>query len=354
MLVPVISDSHFGARNDLKVFQDYQENYYKNEFFPYIDEHNVTNIIHLGDVFDRRKYINFATLDRVRRFFFDELAKRGIMLHVILGNHDVAYKNTNRVNSLDLLLRDYDNINIYHDPIVLTLDGQRIGLVPWINEENYEKSIDFIKNNSDVDWLGGHFAINGAEMIHGIKCQDGLTPSMFADYKLVISGHFHTASKISNIWYPGNQYDITWSDYGQVKKFLSYDTDTDLFDEVLTKSRMFYKLYYDDTDEFELKKLQSTFAMFEGKYVKVIVKEKISKVKFDSFIADLYNHNPHEVRIIEADVAIGLSDEEINIETKTTMEIIDSTIENMSLLVEKDDLKQLFHELYKEALDIEV
>lgn len=354
MKIPVLNDSHFGSRNDLLVFQEYQENYYKNEFFPYVDDYNVTNIIHLGDVFDRRKYINFATLDRARRFFFDELAKRGITLHVILGNHDVAYKNTNRVNSLDLLLRDYENIKVYHDPTVLTMDGQRIGLVPWINEENYDKSIAFIQNNSDVDWLGGHFAINGAEMMSGIKCQDGISPSLFTDYKLVISGHFHAASHIGNIWYPGNQYDITWSDYGQVKKFLSYDTETNDFDEVLTKSRMFYKLYYDDTDEFELKKLQSTLAMFEGKYVKVIVKEKTSKVKFDAFLAELYNHNPHEVRVIEADVAIGLSDEEINIETKSTMEIIDSTIENMSLLVPKDNLKQLFHELYKEALDIEV
>ena len=34
----------------------------KKIFFPYLDEHDIKQIIHLGDYFDRRKYVNFASM----------------------------------------------------------------------------------------------------------------------------------------------------------------------------------------------------------------------------------------------------------------------------------------------------
>lgn len=354
MQLAILNDSHFGARNDLHVFIDYQERFFQNQFFPTIDKLGVKNIIHLGDIFDRRKYVNFYTLQRSRKFFFDQLVERGIKLFVILGNHDVAYKNTNQLNSVELLLSEYSNIVILTEPKVLTFEGTHIGLVPWINQENRDASMEFIRNNSDVAWLGGHFPINGAHMIPGVKCSDGLSPSEFAAYNLVISGHFHTPSKFGNIWYPGNQYDITWNDYGQAKNFLTYNTETNSFTEHLTKERMFHKLYYDDSNEFELKKLQSTLGLFENKYIKLIVNERANKLKFEGFLSELYNNNPYDVRIIDSELVEELSAEEVNIETKTTSEIIDSTIDALSLQVNKDSLKKLFHELYKEALDLEV
>jgi len=354
MKIAIINDLHSGARNDLQVFTKYMESYFADEFFPAIDERNVKVLIHLGDLFDRRKFINFYTLSQVRSYFLDELKKRGIHMHIIPGNHDIAYKNTSRLNSLDLLLEPYENVTIHHHPEVISYDGQRIGLVPWINEENYDECLSFIENNADVDWLGGHFEVNGAEMNAGITCEHGLPASTFKDYELVISGHFHTPSQVGNVWYPGNQIELTWNDYGQDKKFLVYDTETNDFEKILTKSRMFHKVFYDDTDEFELKKRRKEFSSLQDKYVKVIVRNKTSKVKFESFLADLYNHAPYDVTIIESDIELGLSDEEMNIEAKSTMEIIDMTVENMTIDVDKKDLKQLFHELYNEALQIEV
>ena len=37
----------------------------------YLKENNITTVIDLGDTFDRRKYVNFHTLQQVKKFYFD-------------------------------------------------------------------------------------------------------------------------------------------------------------------------------------------------------------------------------------------------------------------------------------------
>jgi len=113
--VAIITDMHLGVRGDSKVFLDHQEKFFNEVFFPHLDEHNIKTVLDLGDTFDRRKYINYVTLDRAKKFFFDELQKRDIEYHAVVGNHSVYYTNTNEVNSMNLLLQEYTNFNIYRD-----------------------------------------------------------------------------------------------------------------------------------------------------------------------------------------------------------------------------------------------
>ena len=54
MKIALITDTHWGARNDSVIFADYFSKFYDNVFFPYIDDHNIKTCIHLGDVVDRR------------------------------------------------------------------------------------------------------------------------------------------------------------------------------------------------------------------------------------------------------------------------------------------------------------
>ena len=56
-----LNDTHFGARNDSPAFIKYFNRFYDEIFFPYLQEHNITTLIHLGDVVDRRKFINYNT-----------------------------------------------------------------------------------------------------------------------------------------------------------------------------------------------------------------------------------------------------------------------------------------------------
>ena len=58
MKIALITDTHFGARNDSLLFLDFFRKFYENIFFPTLKERGIKEIIHLGDVVDRRKFIN--------------------------------------------------------------------------------------------------------------------------------------------------------------------------------------------------------------------------------------------------------------------------------------------------------
>ena len=116
MKIALVTDLHFGARNDNLKMASHQKKFYDEVFFPYLKEHNIKEIIDLGDTFDRRKYISFTSLKAAKAMFFDPLKENNIKTHMIVGNHDTVYKNTNELNSIYLLLQEYDNIIEYENP----------------------------------------------------------------------------------------------------------------------------------------------------------------------------------------------------------------------------------------------
>jgi len=125
MKVAVITDTHYGARKGSKYLHDHFELFYKNVFFPSLKEHGVEAVIHMGDAFDSRKSIDYQSLEWAKRVVFEHLKKYDV--HMIIGNHDCYYKNTNSVNSPSLLLQTYSNIKTYSSP--QTMDWIRIFLV---------------------------------------------------------------------------------------------------------------------------------------------------------------------------------------------------------------------------------
>jgi hypothetical protein len=75
MLVAILGDTHFGARGDSPHFHNYFAKFYNDVFFPYLEKHNILHIVQLGDVFDRRKFVNFNSLKQSIEYFFDKLYK---------------------------------------------------------------------------------------------------------------------------------------------------------------------------------------------------------------------------------------------------------------------------------------
>ena len=144
MKIAILNDTHAGVRGDMVAMADYQGRFYNEVFFPYLKENGITHILHLGDYFDRRKYVNFSTLKSNREHFIKPMLEHGISMDLIIGNHDTYFKNTNEVNSPDLLLFESDNINVIQEPEVREYDGLNIALVPWINSENYADSVEFL------------------------------------------------------------------------------------------------------------------------------------------------------------------------------------------------------------------
>ena len=66
MKIAIITDTHFGAKGDSQIFLEHTFKFFEDVFFPTIKERGITNVLHLGDLMDRRKYVNFHTLHQMR------------------------------------------------------------------------------------------------------------------------------------------------------------------------------------------------------------------------------------------------------------------------------------------------
>ena len=353
MKMALINDTHAGARGDDPRFNEYFFKFWEGTFFPYLKENNITQICHLGDVVDRRKYINFVTLNSWRKRFFDVLEREGINMDVIVGNHDVTYKNTNEINAMHELFDRYENINVFIDPVEMEYAGTKVALVPWINSSNYEQTLDFLENTK-TQIVFGHFEIAGFEMDRGNICHTGLDKSLFNRFDMVLSGHFHHKSNDGSIFYLGNQYEITWADYNDQRGFHVFDTETRELTFVPNSNRMFYKLNYDDgAQDFEHWK-NYDFNNLKDTFVKVVVLNKQNPYLFDNVIDNLYKAGVADISIVEdfTDVALD-DDQELIDQAEDTMTILSKYIDNLTLNVNNDKLKTLMKELYVEALNTE-
>ena len=351
MKVALVTDTHFGARSDSLAFDAYFAKFYDECFFPYLEKEGIKTICHLGDIFDRRKYINFNTLKSCKRYFFGKAQELGIEIHMIPGNHDTYFKNTNDVNSPDLLLGEYNNITLYQEPTEIMLDRHKVLYLPWICGENYDRTMAKIKE-SDATTCFGHFEFAGYYLLPGMPNLHGMDTDAFSDFNLVVSGHFHHRHSRGNITYMGNPYEITWSDYKDPRGFALFDTVKGDLEYINNPFRIFHKVYYDDSD-FEGSNAISNFDFdsVSGGSVKLIVTKKTDFSKFDSFVDKLYACNLIDLKIIEdfsefEDEAIG-----DDIDLEDTMTLLKDYVNTVETDLDKQRIKNLLQSLYIEAQD---
>lgn len=353
MKIAIITDMHLGVRGDSKVFLDHQERFFNEVFFPYIDENNIKTVLDLGDTFDRRKYVNYVTLARAKEMFFDELQKREIEYHAIVGNHSVYYTNTNEVNSMNLLLQEYTNFNIYQNkPIELTFGSTNVIMVPWITKNNMEDTMRSIAN-SKADICMGHFSIQGFEMLKGAINDHGLNREVFSHFEQVYSGHFHHPSEYTNIKYLGAPYEMTWSDYQGKRGFRILDTETRELEWILNPFAIYHKIDYDDRDMSIDDIANLNLDNIKDAYIKVIVKDRSNPYIYDLFINKLTDAGAADVKSIED--SLNLESEgvdEILDETKDTKEILHNYIDSLDTKVAKEAIKTVIDDLYIEAQQI--
>ena len=99
-------------------------------------------VIDMGDTFDNRRSIDLWSLEWAKENYYDRLEKLGVTVHTIVGNHTAYYKDTNSINSVDLLLKQYKNVHVYSECTEVMIDRLQVLFIPWINAENTESSIE--------------------------------------------------------------------------------------------------------------------------------------------------------------------------------------------------------------------
>jgi len=352
MKMIILGDTHFGLRGDSLNFHRYYEKFFDEVFFPFIDEHKIDIIFQLGDLFDRRKYINFNSLYLTRKYFFDRLKDRSVKLHTLLGNHCVFYKNTLYVNSSQLLLNEYENITVYNEPTTIQIDEINIDIIPWICDDNNEQTVKFLKN-SRSEICFGHFELAGFEMDRGNICNDGFDKSKLSKYDVVLSGHFHHKSTDGQITYVGTPIEMTWADHNDKRGFHVFDTETRELTFVPNPYRMFHKISYDDTQQdFDYWK-NFEYGELKDCYTKIIVVNKQNPYLFDTVVENLYKVEVAHITIVEDIVDTELEDDEIIKQAEDTITILNKFIDGLTLNVESDKLKKIMRELYVESLTTE-
>lgn len=351
MKIAIISDTHCGIRNSSDIFMEYQKRFYEEVFFPYLLENGIKNILHLGDYYDNRKTINFKALNLNRKVFLDKLREYGIHMDIIIGNHDMFYKNTTDLNALKELQGHYMNeVNLVLEPRVMNYDGLKMGLVPWICAENEEKCLNFIKN-CEADIIGAHLELSGFDMHLGMPCIDGMDPRMFERFEMVLSGHFHTKSSNANIHYLGCQMEFFWNDCNDKKYFHVLDTQTRELTPVHNPLTIFEKVYYDHTKMNKFKDL----GYLDGKFVKLIVVDKGDPYEFERFVDRIQAQKIHELKIAE-DFKEFLGDnvdtEQISVED--TDQLMYNYIEAVDTTLDKNRIKKEISDLMIEAQTLEI
>ena len=344
MKIALITDQHLDGRKGSLPFWNYFQKFYDDIFFPTLEKEGVRTIIDLGDTFDNRKSMDFNTFNRVNENYFKRL--KDYKVHMILGNHCTYYKNTNRINSPELLLEQYKNINIYASPEEITLGSKKFLMMPWINKENKEECLELIAN-SKADIMCGHLECDGFEVTPGMKFDGGFKVSDFKNFKRVWSGHFHHKSKHGNVQYLGNPYQMFWNDYKDTRGFHIYDTESDKLKFIKNPYEIFEKIFYDDA---RVDYNKQDVSDYKDKFIKLIVEEKRDYQMFETLVDRLYNVGVHDVKIVETLVdAEDIDDVELNV--KDTLTLLSEYIDEIELAVDKTELKKLMQSLYIESCE---
>jgi predicted phosphodiesterase len=343
MKVAIITDTHYNFRKGSQVFHDYFEKFYNEVFFPFLKKNKIDTVIHLGDIFDNRRATDYWSIEWTRRVILDPLKKYKV--HLVLGNHDIFYKNTNKLNSPELLVGDYKNINIYTKATNVQVGGQEVLFIPWITPDSESETLAAIQNTSARVAMG-HLELTGFYAHRGHVQEAGRDKSVFQKFDRVFSVHYHTRSDDGKIFYLGNPYQLYWNDYGDNRGFTIWDTETNHLQYVNNPFQMFKICNYDEeTPEEDL-------TLYKGCMVKLVVKNKTDQKKFDKFLDSLIKTQPQELKVIESVKINEQFDADELVQQEDTLSLLKRYVDESEIKLNKVRIKELIQSIYQESFQM--
>lgn len=228
----ILGDVHFGVRSSNMEWFEITKSYFEDFFIPLLEKEYKEGdiLIQLGDIFENRQIVNL----KINSYVVDLFERLGKILPVILiaGNHDIYYKRTNDITSLDNL-KFIPNIKVLKEEELLNIGGKSCLLMPWRHSPEHES--DTLNKHNVADFVFCHSEMQGVLLNAKVKQEEGTKVSKFKNYKRVYSGHIHFSQLIGNVVMVGNAYQMTRSDIGNAKGvyILDLDKETHEFHENL-------------------------------------------------------------------------------------------------------------------------
>jgi DNA repair exonuclease SbcCD nuclease subunit len=344
--IALVADTHWGVRSESKVFLRQAEEWSRN-FFKYLNENDIKHVFHLGDLVDRRKYVNFLVASSIRKYWVAPIIKNGIKAYHIAGNHDVYFTNTNYINSLRELLPWWreDHFQLFDDDAaIVELDNIRFAMIPWICAANEKQIAEFIEN-VPATYACAHLELKGFDFYRGQKAEHGLDHGVFGAYHRVWTGHYHTQSERDNIHYVGAPYEMVWSDYDDPRGFWVFDTETHECVFVQNQERMFLKVHVRGEDDYAFSP-----GAYADKIVKLIVPPDADPVVVEKLTAEIESELPADIQVVDDHLNKDALDEiELGEDVGDTVDILKECVEQLDADVDKEALTSLLIELYSEA-----
>lgn len=340
-----ITDTHLGCRQGSRIFREYFRWWYKDILFKYIKENNIDMVIHLGDFFDNRNHVTVDDIQYVLNEFIPQFDELKVPMYIVMGNHDVAYRNTNDTTSLSLFNHS-KNIEVVDDVKEIDLGNLSYCIVPWVNSENYNESVKFISEKANNDTiLIGHFEIKQMKMYaKGAVCEHGFEPSLFKDFRKVLSGHFHHNSTYQNIEYIGSAFHLTWQDYNDWRGFTVHDTETDTYEKIENEYCLFEELVYSkellDKDQDDLQEL------VENKFVKLVINTEYKKLELKDLVSRIENCRPVKLQIDDQYVLTSVT---IDDESVEEVKVSGDVYEYLDKGIQESDIKTLAKDVFDKA-----
>lgn len=347
--IVLLGDLHIGVNKNNPIFADAFKIFIENTLIPRMEKENIKHLIQLGDVFDKRIGPETVTANRARNDFILPLLEAEINAHILIGNHDCAFKNTVFPNSVTELLHSYD-VTIYDRPQEAIIADLNCVILPWICDENRKTTFELLKRTKRRV-VFGHLELTGFSMYAGSECHDGDDPRTFQDFDFVGSGHFHQPSNSGSIHYLGAPAEYTWSDCDCPRGFWIFDTKTLDAQFVQNPDRMFYKLEYSDSSKHNISHLRN-------KFVKVIVKDRKDPFAFSSFIDSLEKVGVADLKIVENAIELDVSndvveEQEIDDHSKTFSNYIEKMEETEgNKHLDRGKLNSILQTVYHESLEV--
>lgn len=348
MKVAIITDTHFCFKKSNKTYHDYFEKFYKNVFFPALEERQIDSVIHMGDAFDNRRGVDYWGLEWAQRVVYNKLRDLDITVYQIMGNHDAYHKTTNDINSIETLLHHYENVIPVTDPKEFIIGDLKCLLLPWICKENEERTFKIVKNTK-AKVIFGHLELQGFSLFPGQVQTHGMSSEKFQKFDRVFTGHYHTRSSDGKVFYLGNPYQMFWSDVDDKRGFHIFDTETYELEFVENPYTMFRKIYYSDLD-FE----EFDFSSLEDKNIKILVTKKTDQLKYEKFISNILKEKIVDLKITE-NTNLDLNNLKIDDnDSEDTLSVLNKYIDESDFNLNKNMIKKILQDTYKEALELEI
>jgi len=214
------TDIHFGAKgNDEVHLKDCSE--FIDYFINQTKINNCDAIVFLGDWWENRHALNVMTINYALQNI-SKLNNLNIPIYMIVGNHDLFFRNSRNMHSLELF-RNFSNITIVDEP--LSIDN--LLLVPYLFKEEYASLAPIINEHK---YVFGHFEFRNFYLTGSSNTvsEHGFIHKLLNKPKYIFSGHYHKRQAADNIVYIGNPFGTNFGDVDDVARGMAIlNTETE-------------------------------------------------------------------------------------------------------------------------------